>query len=184
MREIILDALDMRWRLTSALVARNDLFVVEGVHRRTDHTLKIKIFLEVQSANLIRKLAFMQKSKLRSRHKKVKAYDLSSLSEFLPSLDALRKPSRPTEFKLNSKSRKKLVVKEARQLKAVLNNETFKLDSLAAIHQHLQATQPVEEVSRQKKTVKTVKKKRTTKSSAAQSMEFRAFRSCEVQMID
>ncbi|KAK1265141.1 hypothetical protein QJS04_geneDACA023906 [Acorus gramineus] len=121
---------------------------------------------------LATKKAITKKSKLRSRHKKVKAYDLSSLSEFLPSLDALQKPPHPTEFKLNSKSRKKLVVKEARQLKAVLNNETFKLDSLAAIHQHLQMTQPVKEVSRQKRTVKTAKKKRTTKSSAAQSMEF------------
>ncbi|KAK1319116.1 hypothetical protein QJS10_CPB04g00947 [Acorus calamus] len=145
-----------------------------NIKRKLDKKLGFYAKVRDTVVALAAKKAITKKNKARSRQKKVKAYDLSSLSEFLPSLDALQKPPRQTEFKLNSKSRKRLVVKEAHQLKAVLNNKTFKLDPLAAIHQHLQATQPAEVVSRQKKTVKTAKKskKKTVKSSAAQSMEF------------
>ncbi|XP_075653242.1 uncharacterized protein LOC142623682 isoform X2 [Castanea sativa] len=53
--------------------------------------------------------AIEKKKKLRSRQKKLKAYDLSSLSEFLPELKIPRQPSPAAEFKLNCKSKQKLM---------------------------------------------------------------------------
>ncbi|KAM3757698.1 hypothetical protein ACB098_02G209100 [Castanea mollissima] len=50
-----------------------------------------------------------KKKKLRSRQKKLKAYDLSSVSEFLPELKIPRQPSPAAEFKLNCKSKQKLM---------------------------------------------------------------------------
>ncbi|KAG0531827.1 hypothetical protein BDA96_04G055500 [Sorghum bicolor] len=73
------------------------------------------------------------------RQKKLKAYDLSALSEFLPEPAALEQK---TEAKLNCKSRQTLVLQEAAHLKAVLDNLQFQLDPFAVIHQHLLATQP------------------------------------------
>lgn len=52
---------------------------------------------------------FFQKKKLWSRQKKLKAYDLSSLSEFLPELKTLWQPSPAAQFKLNCKSMQKLM---------------------------------------------------------------------------
>ena len=52
---------------------------------------------------------FIQKKKLRSRQKKLKAYDLSTLTEFLPELKSPQQSKPVAEFKLNSKSRQKLV---------------------------------------------------------------------------
>ncbi|KAL5206738.1 hypothetical protein ABZP36_034947 [Zizania latifolia] len=75
----------------------------------------------------------------RSRQKKLKAYDLSALSEFLPETDVLQQR---TEAKLNCKSKQALVQREAAQLNAVLKNTQFQLDPFAAIHQHLLSTQP------------------------------------------
>ncbi|EAZ20110.1 hypothetical protein OsJ_35705 [Oryza sativa Japonica Group] len=82
---------------------------------------------------------FQIKSKQRSRQKKLKAYDLSMLSEFLPETDA---SNLHTEAKLNCKSKQALVQREAAQLNAVLTNPQFQLDPFAAIHQHLLSTQP------------------------------------------
>ncbi|KAD2394338.1 hypothetical protein E3N88_41315 [Mikania micrantha] len=116
------------------------------------------------------------KKKLRTRQKKLKAYNLSSLSEFLPDLESFKQAS-PADFKVTSKSRQKLVMKEANQLKTVLNNPTFQADPLAAIHQHLQNTQPVsdEKLTRKnekgKKVKKKSKKKKSKSATGPQSME-------------
>ncbi|TQD87976.1 hypothetical protein C1H46_026474, partial [Malus baccata] len=109
---------------------------------------------------------FYQKKKLRSRQKKLKAYDLSSFSEFLPELKEKR-PTAASEFKINCKSKKKLVLKEGKQLTTVLNHPTFKSNPLAAIHQHLQSTQPVEDVKPEKRKNKSGSKKRKEKKSKA-----------------
>lgn len=67
--------------------------------------------------------------------------------------------------------------KESNQLKTVLNNPTFKADPLAALHQHLQNTQPVsdEKPPRKSATGKRARKKNKKKGSKAlagsQSME-------------
>ncbi|KAL6905852.1 hypothetical protein ACP4OV_003453 [Aristida adscensionis] len=109
-----------------------------------------------------------------SRQKKLKAYDLSALSEFLPEPAAAEQK---TEAKLNCKSRQTLVQREAAQLKAVLNNPQFQLDPFAAIHQHLIATQPPakkDDATKQDKDSKDKKRRRKKKkkaSSSAQSME-------------
>ncbi|EXC17278.1 hypothetical protein L484_027465 [Morus notabilis] len=93
------------------------------------------------------------KKNLRSRQKKLKAYNLSSLSEFLPDVKAPRQPT-PKKLKLDCKSRQKLILKETNQLKAVLNHPAFQSDPLAAIHQHLLNTQPVIDEKPKKKNKK------------------------------
>ncbi|KAL5857875.1 hypothetical protein ACOSQ3_005333 [Xanthoceras sorbifolium] len=60
-------------------------------------------------------LVEVQKKKVRSRHKKLKAYDLSSLTEFLPELKGSWQPAPAPEFKHNCKSRQKLILKEGKQ---------------------------------------------------------------------
>ncbi|XP_012480203.1 uncharacterized protein LOC105795223 isoform X2 [Gossypium raimondii] len=103
------------------------------------------------------------KKKLRSRQKKLKAYDLSALSEFLPELKA----PRANDFKLNCKSRQQLILKEGKQLSAVLEHPAFQADPLAAIHQHLQNTQPVlDEKPKKKKNQNGGRKKKSKKSKA------------------
>lgn len=70
-------------------------------------------------------------------------------------------------------------LKEAKQLKTVLSNPTFQSDPLAAIHLHLQTTQPVIEKKpekRDKSGDKDKKKKKKSKGkkksdSSAQAME-------------
>ncbi|KAJ9537901.1 hypothetical protein OSB04_030634 [Centaurea solstitialis] len=115
-----------------------------------------------------------KKKKLRSRQKKLKAYNLSSLAEVLPDIGPSKQPT-PADFKVTTKSRQKLVMKESNQLKTVINDPVFKADPLAALHQHLQSTQPVsdEKPARKNKTGK--KKKKKNKGSktptATQSME-------------
>lgn len=52
---------------------------------------------------------FKQKKKHRSRQKKLKPFDLSSLAEFLPELKSSQKPTAAADFKLNWKSRQKLM---------------------------------------------------------------------------
>ncbi|XP_011030407.1 PREDICTED: uncharacterized protein LOC105129864 isoform X2 [Populus euphratica] len=51
-----------------------------------------------------------KKNKLRSRQKKLKACDLSSLTELLPELKPPRQSKPAAECKLNSKSRKKQIL--------------------------------------------------------------------------
>ncbi|KAB2042784.1 hypothetical protein ES319_D02G240900v1 [Gossypium barbadense] len=101
--------------------------------------------------------------KFQSRQKKLKAYDLSALSEFLPELKA----PRANDFKLNCKSRQQLILKEGKQLSAVLEHPAFQADPLAAIHQHLQNTQPVlDEKPKKKKNQNGGRKKKSKKSKA------------------
>ncbi|KAI3789274.1 hypothetical protein L2E82_02066 [Cichorium intybus] len=119
-----------------------------------------------------------KKKKLRPREKKLKAYNLSSLAEFLPDIEP-SKQATPSDFKVTSKSRQKLVMKESNQLKTVLNDPVFKADPLAALHQHLQSTQPVIEKPARKrengkkgKSNKNKNKKKGSKApSGGQSME-------------
>ncbi|TYI37578.1 putative ribosome biogenesis protein slx9-like isoform X2 [Gossypium hirsutum] len=108
------------------------------------------------------------KKKLRSRQKKLKAYDLSALSEFLPELKA----PRANDFKLNCKSRQQLILKEGNQLSAVLEHPAFQADPLAAIHQHLQNTQPaLDEKPKKKKNQNGGRKKKSKKSKALSSQQ-------------
>ncbi|RLN28805.1 uncharacterized protein C2845_PM05G08430 [Panicum miliaceum] len=107
------------------------------------------------------------------RQKKLKAYDLSALSEFLPEP---AEPEHKTEGKLNCKSRQTLVLRESAHLKAVLNNPQFQLDPFAAIHQHLLATQPPEAAKKDDATTKhgkdsKDKKRRRKKKSASSSTQ-------------
>lgn len=51
-----------------------------------------------------------KKKKIRSRQKKLKAYDLSTLSEFLPEFSASQKSDLPApDLKMNCKRRQELV---------------------------------------------------------------------------
>ncbi|KAJ0965382.1 hypothetical protein J5N97_026520 [Dioscorea zingiberensis] len=134
---------------------------------------KLHFFEKVKDSagSLNAKKSIGKKTKLRSRKKKLKAYDLSSLSEFLPDLDASQKQTKGTNFKLNSKSRLKLVQKESVQLKAVLNHPTFQADPIAAIHQYLERTQPPADQEKQAgKTKKAKKKGAKKKSSGSEAM--------------
>ncbi|XP_058081880.1 uncharacterized protein LOC131229855 [Magnolia sinica] len=108
-------------------------------------------------------------SRLRSRQKKLKAYDLSTLSEFLPSVSdaSQRWPLHEKNLKLNHKSRQKLVEKESNQLRAVLNHPVFQSDPLSAIHQHLASTQPLPVSSQEKRSGKMDKKKKRKRSKVS-----------------
>ncbi|CAN0878892.1 hypothetical protein LINGRAHAP2_LOCUS12707, partial [Linum grandiflorum] len=112
-----------------------------------------------------------QKKKLRSRQKKLKAYNLTTLAEFLPDVNAPKQKAVTTnEFKLNCKSRTKILEKEAKQMNTVLNHPAFLSDPLGSIHQHLQSTQPpAEEKPRKKKENKNGSKKSKSKKSRASS---------------
>lgn len=124
-------------------------------------------------ASLAAQKAIAKKKKVSSRQKKLKAYDLSTLTEFLPNLKASQQP-KPAEFKLKSKTRKNLVLKEGNQLQAVLTHPAFQSDPLGAIHQHLQSTQPTVDEKpklREKKNGNRKRKKRSKASTGLQSME-------------
>ncbi|KAJ6948932.1 hypothetical protein NC651_003057 [Populus alba x Populus x berolinensis] len=74
-----------------------------------------------------------KKKRLRSRQKKLKACDLSSLTEFLPELKPPRQSKPAAECKLNSKSRQKQILKEGKRLSMVLNHQAFQADPLGSI---------------------------------------------------
>lgn len=104
---------------------------------------KINLHAKVDAViKLGAKKTINKKKRLRSRQKKLKAYDLSALSELLPDLDVRQPLAAATNEKLNCKSRKKLVQREGAQLQAVLNNPTFQMDPITAIQHHLELTQP------------------------------------------
>ncbi|KAL6531783.1 hypothetical protein OROMI_028146 [Orobanche minor] len=112
-----------------------------------------------------------KQQKKRSRQKRLKAYDLSSISEYLPELKSSSE-SKPADFKINSKTRNKLLLKEGNQLKTVINHPVFQSDPLGAIYQHLQNTQPPADEKPKIKDNKTRKNKtRKKKSKGMQSME-------------
>ncbi|KAL9265733.1 hypothetical protein AKJ16_DCAP19919 [Drosera capensis] len=99
------------------------------------------------------------------RLKRLKPYDLSALSDVLPELTEPQEPA-PAKFNLNSKSRQKLVLMEGKQLMTVLNHPAFQSDPLAAIHQHLQQTQPIEDKKPVPKKTGGAKKKKKKKSKS------------------
>ncbi|KAK9690920.1 hypothetical protein RND81_09G163300 [Saponaria officinalis] len=111
----------------------------------------------------------------RKRQKNLKAYDLSTLAEILPEATAQRKGPAPLPKPgKKCKSRQTLVLQEANRLKTVFSNPVFQADPLAAIHQHLQTTQPAPERQPRKKSNDDTKKKRKKKSktsSTPRSME-------------
>ncbi|PWA93947.1 hypothetical protein CTI12_AA065990 [Artemisia annua] len=151
--------------------SRND----EKKHADRKFDKKLEFYSKVrETVALGAQKAIKKKTKLRSRQKKLKAYNLSSLAEFLPDVESSKKPT-PADFKVTSKSRQKLVMKESSQMKTVLNDPVFKADPLAALHQHLQSTQPVlEKPPRKKETGKKGQKKKKKKSKAStgsQTME-------------
>ncbi|KAB1208427.1 hypothetical protein CJ030_MR7G022715 [Morella rubra] len=146
-------------------------------------TITVQKVREAVSALSAQK-AIGKKKKLRSRQKKLKAYDLSSLTEFLPELKAPRQPTPATELKLNFAAAVSLCtmllkhvfgnngfiilsLKEGRQLNTVLNHPAFLSDPLAAIHQHIQSTQPVTDEKPKKKANKNGGRKRKGKRSMA-----------------
>ncbi|XWS68075.1 hypothetical protein CRYUN_Cryun04dG0059000 [Craigia yunnanensis] len=128
---------------------------------------KLQFYAKVRDtvSSLTAKKDITKKKKLRSRQKKLKVYDLSALSELLPELKAPKQPTPATDFKLNCKSRQQLILKEGKQLSAVLKHPAFQADPLAAIHQHLQSTQPVLDEKPKKKTTKNGGKKKKSKKS-------------------
>ncbi|XP_019236441.1 PREDICTED: uncharacterized protein LOC109216711 isoform X1 [Nicotiana attenuata] len=136
---------------------------------------KLEFYAKVKQTvtSLAAQKSITKKKKVRSRQKKLKAYDLSELSEFLPEFKASQQP-KPAEFKLKSKNRKNLVVKEGNQFQAVINHPAFQADPLGAIHQHLQSTQPTPDEKpkrRENKNGNRKGKKKSKASAAPQSME-------------
>ncbi|XP_009407775.2 uncharacterized protein LOC103990386 [Musa acuminata AAA Group] len=135
---------------------------------------KQKFYAKVKDAavSLSAKKAISKKKRLRSRQKKMKVYDLSALSELLPDTNTTEQSSSTNNLKLNCKTRQKLVQREGAQLRQVLNDPSFQLDPLAAIHQHLQRTQPPacdKEIISGK--AKRNKKRMKKPSSSSQSMD-------------
>ncbi|XP_044507542.1 uncharacterized protein LOC123227005 [Mangifera indica] len=139
---------------------------------------KLEFYAKVRDTvtSLTAKKAISKKKKHRSRQKKLKPFDLSSLAEFLPELKSSQKPTAAADFKLNWKSRQKLILKEGKQLSTVLSHPAFQVDPLAAIHHHLQSTQPVSDEKPKKKSSKAERKKKKKDklktSSGPQSMDF------------
>ncbi|XP_066359288.1 uncharacterized protein [Miscanthus floridulus] len=137
---------------------------------------KLSFYTKVKDAVIslnAKKTISKQKNKQSRRQKKLKAYDLSALSEFLPEPAA---PEQKTEAKLNCKSRQTLVVRESARLKVVLDNPQFQLDPFAAIHQHLLATQPPaaakdSDAGKQGKEGSKDKKRRRKKKGASSSSQ-------------
>ncbi|XP_072972941.1 uncharacterized protein [Typha angustifolia] len=137
----------------------------------TQHERKVKLSKEVKAATvaLNAKKAINKKKVLRSRQRKLKRYDLSSLSKFLPELDAPKQCSTTEILKINCKSRQKLVMREGARLQALLNNPSIVIDPISAIHQHLLRTQSPPDNQQSKKNRK--KGKRGKKASSIQSMD-------------
>ncbi|XP_077212274.1 ribosome biogenesis protein [Tasmannia lanceolata] len=139
---------------------------------------KLRFYAKVRDTvvSLAARKEIGKKKRLRSRQKKMKAYDLSTLGESLPELSAPQKLPHAINSKLNCKSRQRLVEKESKRLAAVLNHPSFQLDPLSAIHHHLESTQPIQESSNQKKPLgktrkEKAKRKKTKHPSGTRSMD-------------
>ncbi|CAN1192462.1 hypothetical protein LINPERHAP2_LOCUS41568 [Linum perenne] len=133
---------------------------------------KVEFYAKVKdSVSLNATKSITKKKKLRSRQRKLKAYDFTALSEFLPDVNAPKpKPVAVKEVKLNSKSRKKILQTEKKQMNTILNHPAFLADPLGSIHQHLQSTQPpVEEKPRKKQNKNGNNKSKSKKSKASTS---------------
>ncbi|KAF5185503.1 ribosome biogenesis protein [Thalictrum thalictroides] len=142
--------------------------------RKFDKKLQFYAKVKDTVASLHAKKEIGKKKKLNRRQRKLKAYDLTSLNEFLPELKDPGQQCEEKNLKLKNKTRQKLVEKEGKQLKAVLSNPVFQLDPLAAIHQHLERTQPICPVEKSKKKLSKTGRKKGKKLktfSAAQDMD-------------
>lgn len=140
-------------------------------HAERKFEKKVQFYDMVKSAVDSKAISKDKKQKKRSRQKKLKAYDFSSLTECLSEFKA-SSSSEPAELKLNCKRRKDLVLKESSKLKMVINNPVYQSDPLAAIYQHLQMTQPAVENKPKRKDGKPRKSKaKKKKSKATESMD-------------
>ncbi|XP_051121170.1 uncharacterized protein LOC127244734 [Andrographis paniculata] len=137
---------------------------------RSEHKFekKLQFYESVRSSVATKAISKETQKRKRRRQKKLKAYDLSSLSEYLPDVKA-PKESKDAEFKLNCKSRNILVLKESNQFKTVVTHPVFQSDPLAAIHQHLQNTQPFVDVKTTRKNGKAGKKTKKVKNKLKDS---------------
>ncbi|VFQ81882.1 unnamed protein product [Cuscuta campestris] len=146
----------------------------EEATARANHKFekKVQFYTKVKDtvASLSAQKSITKKTKAQRRKKKLQAYDLSRLSESLPELSALHQPKKPTELKLNSKNRQKLVLKESKQLQAVTNHPAFQSNPVEAIFQHLQSTLPPDN-KKPKRHIKKKTGKSKKKKSKPQSME-------------
>ncbi|KAI3991165.1 hypothetical protein MKX01_022386 [Papaver californicum] len=125
---------------------------------KVDFYSKVKDKVASLSANK----TIAKKKKLRPRQKKLKAYDLTSFTEFLPKVKNPNQQDASTSLK----------EKETKQFKTVLNNVVFQMDPLAAIQKHLENTQPpTVEKPKQRLKKNGSKKKNSKTSSMAQSMD-------------
>ncbi|KAB5541303.1 hypothetical protein DKX38_014277 [Salix brachista] len=140
----------------------------EDASSKADRKLekKVQFYSKVRDtvSVLNAKKSITKKKKLRSRQKKLKAYDLSTLTDFLPELKSPQQ-SKPVDE-----------LKEGKQLSVVLNHPAFQADPLGSIHQHLLSTQPVAEEKPKKKMNKNggkkVKGKKSKSLTTPQSMDF------------
>ncbi|CAL9772902.1 unnamed protein product [Musa acuminata subsp. burmannicoides] len=155
-------------RSTSSLMKENKSF-----KRKLEKKQKFYAKVKDAAVSLSAKKAISKKKRLRSRQKKMKVYDLSALSELLPDTNTTEQSSSTNNLKLNCKTRQKLVQREGAQLRQVLNDPSFQLDPLAAIHQHLQRTQPPPACDKEKISGKAKRNKKRMKkpSSGSQSMD-------------
>uniref|UniRef100_A0A7N0ZQY4 Ribosome biogenesis protein slx9-like n=1 Tax=Kalanchoe fedtschenkoi TaxID=63787 RepID=A0A7N0ZQY4_KALFE len=136
--------------------------------RKSEKKVQFSTKVKETVAGLAAKKVIGKKRKLRSRQKKLKAYDLSALTESLPDVNSAKRAD-PTDLKLNSKRRQQLVLKEGSQLKGVLNHPVFQADPLGSLYQHLASTQPaVEETA--KKPSKDKKRKKSKAKKAKKSV--------------
>lgn len=146
----------------------------EDTNRRFEKKLQFYAKVKDTVASLSARKAINKKKRIRRRQKRSKAYNLSSLSEFLPELKAPRQQT-AADLKLNGKSRQKLVLHEGKQLKTVLSHPEFQKDLMAAIRQHLESTQPVMDEKPEKRRSRTGKKKvrgmKQKPSSGPQTMD-------------
>ncbi|KAL4184628.1 hypothetical protein AMTRI_Chr10g2050 [Amborella trichopoda] len=116
----------------------------QACQRKADKLAKkLKFYTSVKDTvvALAAKKAINKKRRTRSRQRKAKTYDLSSLAEFLPNLDDLKQPDpHPLKLKVDCKNRRKLLEKEHGQFRAVLDHPAFQSDPIAAVYQHLEKT--------------------------------------------
>ncbi|KAK8913733.1 hypothetical protein KSP39_PZI023979 [Platanthera zijinensis] len=139
--------------------------------RRIEKKLNFIAKITESITSLGAKKTISKKKKLRSRQKKLKAYDLSVLSEFLPD-PALKNASRTTVLKVNCKNRQKLVQRETEALRSVHDHPVFQADPISAIQQHLEQTQPPPPLEKRVKRSKKDKRKKSKLPTAGlQSME-------------
>lgn len=138
--------------------------------RRIEKKLNFIAKITESITSLGAKKTISKKKRLRSRQKKLKPYDLSVLSDFLPD-PALKNASRTTKFKVNCKNRQKLVQRETEVLRSVHYHPVFQADPIAAIQRHLEQTQPPPPVEKRVKRSKKDKRKKSKRPAGLQSME-------------